>query len=304
MMFDVTILGSASAIPTKKRFPSAQLINMLGHLFLVDCGEGAQMQLIRSGTGLQKIERIFISHLHGDHFFGLPGLITSMHLTGRTEPLHVYADNELPGIINPVINYSHKNLGFEIVFHELILEKSELLFENDNLLIKSIPLQHGINTWGFIFEEKEKARNIDKGFVQKYNPDIDDIKAIKAGADFVDKTGEIHSNEKITRTPEPPRIYGYCSDTQYFDELAAQVKSVTTLYHEASFMESDKELAKERNHSTAAQAASTAYNANCKKLILGHFSARYKALDGLLQEAKHIFPNTYLAEDFCKFDII
>lgn len=304
MMFNITILGSASAIPTKKRFPSAQLINMLGHLFLVDCGEGTQLQLIRSGTGLQKIERIFISHLHGDHFFGLPGLITSMHLTGRTEPLHVYADNELPGIIDPVINYSHKNLGFEIVFHALTPGKSELLFENDNLLIKSIPLLHGINTWGFIFEEKEKARNIDKGFVQKYDPDIDDIKAIKAGADFVDKKGEIHPNEIITRKPQPPRIYGYCSDTRYFDALADQIKYVTTLYHEASFMEADKILAEERNHSTSSQAADIARKTNCRKLILGHFSARYKTLDNLLDEAQQIFPNTYLAEDLCKFDVI
>ena len=303
-MFDITVLGSASAIPTKKRCPSAQLINMLGHLFLVDCGEGTQIQLIRSGTGLQKIEQIFISHLHGDHFFGLPGLITSMHLTGRTQPLHVYAGEELPEIINPIINLSHQNIGFDIIFHALTPGKCVILYENDQLIIHSIPLEHGINTWGFIFEEKEKQRNIDKDFVEKYNPDIDDIKAIKAGADFVDKEKNILSNERITHKPNLPRIYGYCSDTRFFDDLAEYIKTVTTLYHEASFMEEDKQLALDRNHSTAAQAAYTANKAKCKKLILGHFSARYKTLDNLLEEAQQIFPNTYLARDLWSFDVI
>ena len=303
-MFNVTVLGSASAIPTKKRFPSAQLINMLGHLFLVDCGEGTQIQLIRSATGLQKIERLFISHLHGDHFFGIPGLISSMHLTGRTKPLHIYADKDLPGIIKPVINYSHQDINFEIIFHTLTPEKSEILFENDLLRIKSFPLKHGLNTWGYIFEEKEKLRNIDKGFVEEYAPDIDDIKAIKEGADFVDETGKLHSNEAITYDPQQTRIYGYCSDTRFFDELPHRLKSVTTLYHEASFMETDRELALNRNHSTAIQAATVAKSTSCRKLILGHFSARYKTLDLLHEEAKQVFPHTFLAEDLQTIDII
>lgn len=303
MVFDLTILGSASAIPTKERFPSAQLLNMHGRLFLIDCGEGAQIQLIRAGIGLQKIHSIFISHLHGDHFFGLPGLMSSMHLVGRKEPLIIYAPPELESLIIPAVTHSHNNPGFDILFRALDMENEETLLNEGSFRVSTVQLKHGLPAKGFLFAEKPAERNIKKDFVKEYQPDIEKIKAVKAGADYLDAEGRLHKNSDITLDPPAPRAYAYCSDTAYLKSLADDIQAATTLYHEASYMEQDATLAEERLHSTAAQAATVAKDASCKKLILGHFSARYKNLDLLLEEAKAIFPNTILAEDLLKVHI-
>ncbi len=304
MTFDVTILGSSSAIPTRERFPSAQLINYRGRFFLMDCGEGAQLRLARTGVGLQKIEKIFISHLHGDHFFGLPGLLSSMHLVGREKSLDIYAASNLRKLVMPLVYYSHDQLGFNINFHNLNEKQEETVYEDDLILIRTVFLEHGLSAWGFVFQEKEKERNIRKDFVKKYQPEISEIRAIKKGADYKDRQGKLHHNKHITIDPPEPRGYAYCSDTRYFPGLARAIKPANTLYHEASYKNDEEELAARRNHSTSAQAATIAKKAGCKKLILGHFSARYRNLDELLQQAREIFPESYAAADLEKFTIL
>lgn len=304
MTFEVTILGSSSAIPTRERFPSAQVINYHGRFFLMDCGEGAQIQLIRAGIGLQKIEKIFISHLHGDHFFGLPGLLSSMHLVGRESSLDIYAAGDLEKLVMPLVSYSHDQLGFNVNFYQLDEEQQETVYEDDQLLFRTVFLEHGLSAWGFVFQEKKKERNIRKDFVAKYQPEILEIKAIKQGADYTDKQGELHPNNEITTDPPEPRGYAYCSDTKYFPELSEAIRPANTLYHESSYTDDEKELAARRNHSTSSQAARIAKDAGCKKLILGHFSARYRNLDELMQQARDIFPESYAAADLKRFTIL
>lgn len=303
MIFDITILGSSSAFPTKKRFPSAQLLHMHGRLFLIDCGEGAQIQLIKAGVGLPKIDKIFISHLHGDHFYGLPGLISSMHLSGREKPLLIYSDPALKEILSPMVDIHHKDLRFEIVFKPLLPGENQVIYEEDSFTVQSFPLDHGLNSWGFMFSEKERPRNIRKDFVEKYNPDIPAIKSIKRGHNYIDAEGNEIKNSAITKDPVPARAYSYCSDTRYFEKLPDYIAGTTTLYHEASYLETDRDLADSRSHSTAYDAAKVAKTAQCKKLILGHFSARYRKMEAFLEEAQMLFPNTYLAEDLMSLEV-
>lgn len=303
MIFEVTILGSASAIPTRKRFPSAQLVHLPGRLFLIDCGEGTQIQLIKEGIGLQKIDRIFISHMHGDHFYGLPGLLSSMHLSGRTQPLWIYGDANLEPLVMPLVQHSHQQLGFAIQFIILDMKQPKEIYADNECRILAIPLNHGIDTYGFIFQEQPRLRNIDKAFVAQYQPSIADMQAIKLGHDYVDKAGQVIENKAITKAPPAPRAYAYCSDTAYFDKLPEYIQAATTLYHEASFLQKDVDLAHQRNHSTVKEAAAVAAKANVKKLIVGHFSARYKDTADILHEATGIFPHTVIAEDLMKITI-
>lgn len=290
MTFKITVLGSNSALPTTKGFPSAHVVNIHEHFFLIDCGEGTQIQLRRNKFNFNKIESIFISHLHGDHFFGIFGLLSTFNLLGRTKDLHIYSDSVLEKIIYTVIDFN--TINYTINFHSLNFDTPEIIFENNSIIIKSFPLKHRINTCGFHFAEKEKSRKLKKEAVEKFKLSVVDILKIKAGKDFNTKTGEIIKNEELTQSPNPPRSYAYCSDTAFSEEIIDSIKNTDLLYHEATFSNEDEAIAKKTGHSTASQAANIAKNANAKKLLIGHFSTRYKTPEILLEQAKAIFENT------------
>lgn len=255
--FSITILGSGAAIPLVNRNPSSQLINIQERLFLVDCAEGTQVQLRKNHIRIQKIKNIFISHLHGDHYYGLIGLITSMHLLGRKEELRIFAHKDLEAIINLHLKASNTELRYPLIFHHIDPEENKIVYEDDIITIESIPLNHNFPTMGFLFREKQSLQNIKKD----------------------------------------PRSYAYCSDTAYHAPIIPIIKNVDLLYHEATFMDDKVNKAIENFHSTAKQAADIALKANAKKLIIGHYSARYKDLKKILAEAKSIFPDTILADD-------
>jgi ribonuclease Z len=304
MAFSITILGSSAATPTSRRNPSSILVNMDYTYFLMDCGEGTQIQMRKSKIKLQRIRHIFISHLHGDHFFGLVGLISTFHLLGRTEELHVYAPRGLQDIIQLQLMASQTQLIYPLIFHDTNPDQPEILYETDEHLVKSFPLDHRIETTGFLFAEKQKPRKLKKSFLF-YDVEItvEDILKIKAGADFVSDTGRIFKNADITEDPPQPLSFAYCSDTRYFEPVIQYINKVNLLYHEATFMEDMKSVAQEKYHSTALEAATIAKKANAGMLILGHFSARYKELDQLLAEAQSIFKNTQLATDGLTIDL-
>lgn len=296
MSFSITVLGSAAAMPTSTRNPSGMVVKMNNFYFLVDCGEGTQMQLRRYNIRMQRISHIFISHLHGDHFFGLIGLISSFHLMGRKDPLYIFSDTKLREIIELQLDASQTKLAYPLIFHPLS-SLPEMIYEDDHQFVKTFPLDHRIPTLGFLFAEKPKLRKIKKTFLAKENVSIDEIKKIKAGADFVSKSGKIYDNRTITVEPLRPRSFAYCSDTKYDESVIEHIHEATCLYHEATFMQDMAVLAGEKFHSTAKQAATIAKKANVGQLIIGHFSARYKNSDELLKEACGVFPNTLLAED-------
>ncbi|MCK4361247.1 MAG: ribonuclease Z [Bacteroidales bacterium] len=303
MTFSLTILGSGSAIPTLTRNPSAQLLNVHEKIFLIDCAEGTQLQLKKFKFRLQKIDHIFISHLHGDHFFGLIGLISTLHLLGRKNEMHVYAPAELEEIIDIQFKASGTILRFPLIFHYLHQKTSEIIYEDKNIKLRSFPLNHSIPTWGFVFREKQKERNIRKDFIIEKNIPVTEILKIKKGEDYVDENGKIYKNPEITLNPQEPRSYAYCSDTRYFEPVIPFIKDVDVLFHEATFMQDKVKNAIENFHSTAIEAATIAKKAGVNKLIIGHYSARYKNAELLLSEAKSIFPNTILAEDGLKVDM-
>jgi ribonuclease Z len=262
----------------------------------VDCGEGTQMQLRRFGVRFQRISHIFISHLHGDHFFGLIGLISSLHLLGRSDPLHIFGDAILEEIINLQLKASQTTLVYPLIFHPFT-GHYEIIYEDEHQFVKTFPLDHRIPTTGFLFKEKPKLRKIKKTFLAKENVTIEEIKDIKAGADFVAKSGKIYENQTITIEPPKPRSFAYCSDTKYDETIIDHIREVNLLYHEASFAEEMAIVAGEKYHSTAGQAAAIALKARVEQLLIGHFSARYKLTHDLLSEAVGIFPNTLIAED-------
>jgi ribonuclease Z len=303
MTFSVTILGSGSAMPIANRHLSAQILNVNEHLFLIDCGEGTQLQLRKYHIKFQRINNIFISHLHGDHYFGLICLLTTMHLLGRTNELHLYAFPELKQIIDIQLKASNTKLSYPLIFHLLKCDISEIIFEDDRLFVETIILNHGIPDCGFLFREKKHERNMKKNVLNKLNIPFTEFGKIKKGEDYTDDNGRLYKNADITIEPPKPRSYAYCSDTKYFEPVVEQIKDVDLLYHEATFMEEKKTVAAQRFHSTAKQAGKIAKKANVRKLIIGHFSARYKDLNLLLEEAKKVFSNTFLAEDGKIFDI-
>lgn len=304
MSFSVTILGSSAATPTSKRYPSAILVNMNFTHFLMDCGEGTQIQLRRSKIKLQKIKHICISHLHGDHFFGLIGLISTFHLLGRKEDLNIYAPAPLEEILEVQLRASQTQLNYTINFHPTNPEEPEIVYETDDCLVKSFPLDHRIETTGFLFAEKQKPRKLKKSFLFFEDLKVEDIVKIKDGSDFVSKSGKVYPNDEITEDPAQPRSFAYCSDTRYFEPVVENIKNVDVLYHEATFMEDLKHVAHEKYHSTAMEAASIAKKANVDKLIIGHFSARYRELDDMFKEASAVFKNTILAEDGATIELI
>ena len=295
--FDVLILGSSSASPTADRNVSSQLLNMAQRYFLIDCGEGTQMQLRKYKARFQAIDHILISHLHGDHFFGLPGLLSSMHLLGRKQALTIYAPPELKELIDKLNQISETFLNYEINWIFTKKEGLHLLFEDDKIEVFSFPLKHRIPCTGFLFKEKAGLRKIDPYKLEKHGLSKADILLLKKGKDVVNNLGELIPNAEVTNDPPKARSYAYCSDTVFDPEIAGYIKGVSLLYHESTFLDDHLERAKKTLHSTAKQAAQIAQLAGAEKLLLGHFSARYRNLDEFLNDAKSIFGNCLLATD-------
>lgn len=293
----LTILGYNSAIPTVKSAPTAQFLEMEERCFLIDCGEGTQVQLRKAKAKFSKINHIFISHLHGDHVFGLPGLISSFRLLGRETPLHVYGPKGIKEMLETIFRITETHQGFEVVFHELSSKKSEKVYEDNRVEVFTIPLDHRIYCNGYLFKEKPKERHLNMQEISKY-PEIEicDYHNLKRGKDIQLSDGYILKNENLTKPAEPSASYAFCSDTRYLESIIPIIKNVDVLYHEATFLHDLKKMADYTGHTTALEAAKIARKANVKKLILGHFSNRYHDLSVFLNEACEIFPETYLPE--------
>lgn len=299
--FELTILGCSSATPTSKRNPTSQLLNVADRFFLIDCGEATQIQLRKYKIKFQRINHIFISHLHGDHYFGLVGLLSSMHLLGRKNEIHIYAPIELKEIIDIQHKHSFTKLNYEIVFHALQYDKSKIIFEDDKLFVETILLNHRINCCGFLFKEKPHPKNIIREKIKQYNIPIAEIPKIKAGDDYFNTDGKRIANAELATEAFPIRSYAYCSDTCYDESIIKKIKNVDLLYHEATFMHNMELRAKETFHSTTIQAGTIAKKANVKQLIIGHFSARYKDAEPMLKETQTAFANTLLAVEGEKY---
>lgn len=297
MIFELTILGSSSALPTSTRYPSAHVLNAHERFFLIDCGEGTQMQLRRYKIRLSRIHNIFISHLHGDHIFGLYGLLSTLSLSGRNSPLRIFAPEAFEMILKSHLADFDIHLNYEIDFIPLSGKDPQKIYEDKNLTVLSLPLKHRVPSYGFLFREKERERPILAEAIKEFKIPVAEIHKIKCGKDFISSEGETIPNRKITTDPRPVRSYAYCSDTSYFPRLAEFVKNVDLLYHEATFASDLAELAKKTGHSSSRDAANTALSAQVSKLLIGHFSARYRKIDKLLNEAREIFPNTEAASE-------
>jgi ribonuclease Z len=301
--FELLILGSSSASPTSERNPSAQLLNIAERYFLIDCGEATQIQLRRFKAKFQAIDHIFISHLHGDHFFGLPGLLGSMHLLGRKQELTIYGPPELKGVIDAINTASETTLNYPI--HWVVTKNNglNLIFSDAKVDVYSFPLKHRIYCTGFLFREKPLLRKIDKYKVEKLNISLADMALLKNGQDVTSIDGELISNADATLDPPPPRSYAYCSDTIFDPSIVPFIKDVDLLYHESTFLDEHQARAKKTFHTTAKQAAEIAKTAHAKELLLGHFSARYTNLRAFLSEAGTVFENCQLATDGKKLKI-
>ncbi len=295
MTFEVTILGSSSATPIFNRNPSAQLLNVNEHFYLIDCGEGTQLQLLRYGLKAQRINHIFISHLHGDHYLGLIGLLSSLHLNGRTKAMHLFAPAALLEIIEVQFKYSETELRYPLIFHPTNAEKSQQIFENSDLKVETIILNHRIPCTGFKFVQKKRLRKAIKEKIEEFNIPANAIPNLKRGLDYTDAQGKVFKAADLTREAEEPRSYAYCSDTICSWNYLENIMGVDTLYHEATFMNDMLERASETFHTTALQAGEIAKKAGAKQLIIGHFSARYRDLIPLLEESRTLFTNTQLA---------
>jgi ribonuclease Z len=302
MSIELTILGNSSATPTLNRFPSAQYLNMLDHHILIDCGEGTQMQLRKYKIKKSKLHYIFISHVHGDHILGLPGLIFSMNLNSRLETLHIFGPASLFEILDMFLKHSDTRLRFDIVKHITDDSKREVIFENMLIKVTSFPLYHRIPTTGFIFEEQSRLRKLNIEACERYHIPFTFYNDIKRGKDFISADGKTEiSNEKLTYDSGLPIRYAYCSDTIYDKRVINEVRDVDWLYHESTFLHEKLERAIETKHTTAKQAGMVAKEANVKNLLIGHFSSRYEDLNELLEEAKTEFPQTEIAEEGITF---
>jgi ribonuclease Z len=297
MVFDLTILGCSSATPTSKRSPTSQLLNILDRHFLIDCGEGTQVQMRKFKIKFARINHIFISHLHGDHFFGLVGFLSSLHLLGRTNDMNIYCPPGLKDILELQFKHSDTRLRYTINYTELEYGKSVKIFEDNKLEIFTIPLLHRISCNGFLFKEKPSLPGIKKEAIRTYNISVEQLPKIKQGQDLVLEDGRVIPNKELTVQPPPPRAYAYCSDTAYNEQIIPIIEGVDLLYHEATFMEDMKPRAVETFHSTTIDAATIAKKAGVKQLIIGHYSARYSVLEPMQAEAQSVFPNTLLAEE-------
>ena len=295
MTFEVTILGSGSAAPSVHRHHTAHALNVHEQFFLIDCGEGTQERMRQYGIPLMKLNAIFISHLHGDHVFGLPGIISTLNHLGRKVPLHIFGPMPIGEILRFHLQHFEQNLGYEIIIHELNARENVLVYENKVLEVTTIPLRHRIPSCGYLFREKTPARNVDKKAIEKYGLSLKQIVSLKNGEDITLDDGTPLAYTDVTYIPYAPRSYAYCSDTLYSGKVVSLVHGVDLLYHEATFLDKDRALAKETGHTTALQAGKAAATAEVKRLLLGHFSSRYKDETAFQEEACTLFPNTILA---------
>lgn len=294
---NLTILGCHSATPTATAHPTSQVLEMKGHLFLIDCGEGTQMQLRKYKVKFSRIRHIFISHLHGDHFFGLPGLISTFLLLGREAELHIYGPKGIKEAILLLLKLGKAYTNYPLYFHELEATTPQVIFEDDKLTVETIPLKHRVYTNGFLFKEKPEDRKLNVDAARKANIDLSYYNKIKQGFDVENSDGEVISNKEITFDPPPPMSYAFCSDTAYLPEIVPQIEDVSVLYHESTFLEEHYHLCDKTKHSTSKEAATIAKKANVGTLILGHYSGRYRNLEAFKSEAQEIFENVELAED-------
>jgi ribonuclease Z len=301
--FEVTILGSGAAVPTLRRNPTSQYVVCNDRHILIDCGEGTQMQIRNYGIRFQRLTHILISHLHGDHFFGLVGLLSTMHLMGRDKGITVYGPKELESIIKSQLEIGGAKLDFDLQFVATDPKNSQLIFEDKLIEIHSFPLKHRIPTTGFLIREKAKEFNLNSEAIKGSGLKIEHFHLLKKGEDVLDEDGQIFRFKDYTFPPKPSYSYAFCSDTKYDVSIVSYVKDVSVLYHEATFTEKDSERAKATFHSTAAQAADIAKRANAGKLYLGHLSARYESTAAHLSEAAKFFDNTEVVEDGMKFTI-
>ena len=297
----LTILGCHSATPRNNARPTSQLLEMRGHLFLIDCGEGTQVALRNAGVKFARIKHIFISHLHGDHFFGLPGLISTFHLLGREAELHIYAPKGAKEAILLLLKLSGSWLPFPLIFHELESKESQLIFEDEKVSVRTIPLEHRVYTNGFLFEEKQGERRLNIDAVQQWDIDVCYYQNIKNGKDIVLDNGKIIPNDQLSFPPAREQSYAFCSDTMYLPEIVGIIKGTRIVYHESTFLQSNAELAEKTRHSTALQAAKIAKMVQAEALILGHYSSRYGDKNLFKEEAETIFENVFLSEDGKEF---
>ena len=303
MGFSVTILGNSSAKPTPHAHPSSQVVNLNEQYYLVDAGEGVQQQLIRRGINPLRLRAVFISHLHGDHCFGLFPLIATLGLEGKRTPLDIYAPAPMGEILEYHRRYFWDDLPYEVKWHEVRTTEHAIIMQNNTLEVWSIPLRHRVPTAGYLFKEKQPERNVDKFKITKHGLSIAQIVAAKRGEDITLENGEVLKNEDITYIPYMARSYAYLSDTAYSAKAAERVQGVDLLYHETTYSTREAMFAKGRGHSTTVEAAKVAAKAEAKRLIIGHFSSRYKDLDVLCAECREIFPNTDIAAEGMTFNI-
>ena len=323
MNFTLNVLGTASALPTTERYPSAQVLDVRGRLFMIDCGEGAQIQMRKAGISFLKVEHICLSHIHGDHIFGIFGLLSTMGLLGRSSQLNIYA----PEDFGPVLDFFKEKFGegllYEINFVPLRMTSPEVVYENRTIELLAFPLNHRIPTFGFIIREKTPLYNVHKDAIARYGLSVPEIGTLKRGKDVIRPAGPLTEPcpendyrpqsgsdepmvipfEEAAYLPYQPRSYAYCSDTAPFPELSAWIKGVTLLYHEATFPSEMAEMAEKTNHSTTLQAAQTALEAGAGRLVVGHYSSRFPSVDFYLDQIKTIFPEAYLAHDGDVFEI-
>lgn len=304
MTFQLTILGSSSALPTANRYPTAQALNVHGRFFLIDCGEGTQTQMRKYKIGFSRVNHIFITHTHGDHIFGLIGLISTFVLLGREHDLHIYAYSELQKYIAAQLSFLYPGeITFKIIFHPLNFKSEQLIFEDKKVTVHSFPLFHRIPTCGFRFEEKAVLPNLRPDKLLEYNIPIRDRQRIKEGGDFITSEGQVIPHAELTVNHFKPRSFAFCSDTRFDESYIESVRNVDLLYHEATFAEDNQELAIQTYHSTGKDAATVAERAEAGQLLIGHFSARYKDHSPILEEAMKIFPNTLAIEEGNVFNV-
>lgn len=305
MSIRLTILGCHSATPRAKAYPTSQYLEINNHHFLIDCGEGTQRQMRKYKVGFSKINHIFISHLHGDHFFGLIGLISTLGLLGRERELHIFGPKDIKKMTLMQLKITQSHAKFPIQFHELSSKESEVILDDDKVTVKTIPLKHRIYTNGYLFIEKEKPKNLHIDNIKNY-PEIDraDYLNIKAGKDIVLPSGEVVPNSELTLPPKKTLRFAFCSDTAYKPNIVPLLRNVDLLYHEATFLDDRKDLAKKTMHATTKQAATIAKDANVKQLILGHYSGRYKDISEFKEEAQSVFTNSHLAEPGKVFTVL
>ena len=297
------ILGCYAATPRTLSNPTSQVLEIRNHLFLIDCGEGTQVQLRKNKIKFSRIEHIFISHLHGDHFFGLPGLISTFRLLGREKDLHIYGPEGIQQAITLLLKLGNSWTNYKLIFHELTSKNPEIIFEDTKVIVKTIPLDHRVYTNGFLFSELPGERKLNVLATAKYKIDKAYFSGIKQGKDIKMDDGSVIANSELSLDPPQTKQYAYCSDTGFNAELAPLLNGVDLLYHEATFLETEVLLAKKTKHSTARQAATVAKEASVKRLILGHFSTRYKSILPFREEAIEVFNNVDLADDGKTFEI-